>query len=135
MRDISFKTRERSVPPISGGIAALGYPLILVIVALGAGFRQGGDMSAFAATLAATVLFLIAAPTAWVMAFDFIDVTRFTVLAFGIVTSAPIWYVVGVALARRSRRWLDWLRRYTLACVLWTAGNLIAIGLIASLVT
>ena len=135
MRDISFKTRVRSVPPISGGIAALGYPLVLVTVSLGAGFRQGGDMSAFAATLAATVLFLIAAPTAWVLSFDFIDVTRFTVLAFGIITSAPIWWVVGVAIARRSVKWVEWLRRYTLVCVLWTATNLVVIGLVATLVT
>jgi hypothetical protein len=135
MRDISFKTRVRSVPPISGGIAALGYPLVLVVVSLGAGFRQGGDMSAFAATLAATVLFLIATPTAWVLSFDFIDVTRFTVLAFGIITSAPIWWVVGVAIARRSVKWVEWLRRYTLVCVLWTATNLVVIGLIAALVT
>lgn len=135
MRDISFKTRVRSVPPISGGIAALSYPLVLVVAALSAGFRQGGDMNAFAATLAATVLFLIAAPTAWVLSFDFIDVTRFTVLAFGIVTSSPIWYVLGVALARRSEKWLEWLRRYTLVCVLWTATNLVVIGLIAALLS
>jgi len=90
-------------------------------------------MGEFAATLAATVLFLIAAPTAWVLSFSFIEVTRFTVLVFGIATSAPLWYVLGVAVARRSGDWLVWFRRYGLTCVAWTAANLLLIGTIAAL--
>ena len=131
--DVSFAPRTRTVPPISGGILALTYPAILVIVALSVGFRRGGDMTDFAATVAGTVLFLIAAPTAWVLAFPFIDVTRFTVLVFGMVTSAPIWYVLGVWLARRSVDWLSWMRRYATTCLAWTAANLIGFGVIASL--
>ena len=89
-------------------------------------------MGEFAATVAATGLFLIAAPTSWVLAFSFIDVTRFTVLVFGVFTSTPIWYVVGVALARSSDSWMEWLRRYAIACVVWTAANLVLFGVIAS---
>ncbi len=90
-------------------------------------------MGEFAATLAASVLFLIAAPTAWVLSFSFIDVTRFTVLVFGIVTSFPIWYILGVALARGSSDWLVFMRRYIVVCVTWTAFNLVAIAIVASL--
>lgn len=131
--DVSFAPRTRVVPRVSGGILALTYPTVLIIVALSAGFRRGGDMTDFAATMAATVLFLIAAPTAWILSFSFIDVTRFTVLVFGIVTSAPFWYVLGVAIARRSMDWLTWIRRYAVVCVSWTAANLLIIGVIATL--
>lgn len=129
--EVSFAPRSRSVPPISGGVLALTYPAVLVIVALSVGFRRGGDMTEFAATLAATVLFLVAAPTSWVLSFSFIAVTRFTVLVFGIVTSAPLWYILGVAVARRSSDWMTWIRRYVVACVAWTAVNLIGFGIIA----
>ncbi|MGI9529339.1 MAG: hypothetical protein ACR2NG_06465 [Acidimicrobiia bacterium] len=130
--EVSFAPRSRSVPPISGGILALTYPAVLIIVALSVGFRRGGDMTEFAATLAATVLFLIAAPTSWVLSFSFIEVTRFTVIVFGIVTSAPLWYVLGVGVARRSPDWMTWIRRYAVVCVVWTALNLVVFGIIAA---
>lgn len=130
--EVSFAPKSRSIPPISGGILALTYPTILVIVSFSVGFRRGGDMTDFAATLAATVLFLIAAPTSWVLSFPFIEVTRFTVLVFGIATSAPLWYIAGVAVARRSMDWMTWIRRYVVVCVVWTAVNLIGFGIIAA---
>ncbi len=117
-----------------GGLFAICYPGMLVVVALGVGFRRGGDMGEFAATLAATLMFLVAAPTAWILSFEFIDVTRFTVLVFGIVTSLPLWYVAGVAIARSSPTWTTWMRRYGMGCVAWTAGNLIVVGIVAAIV-
>ena len=112
---------------------AISYPAILVVVALSVGFRRGGDIGEFAATLAATLLFLIAAPTAWILSFPFIEVTRFTVVVFGVATSLPLWYLVGVALARRAEAWPAWVRSYTMVCVAWTAINLIGIGIVATL--
>lgn len=91
-------------------------------------------MGDFAGSLAAAVLFLIAAPTAWALSFPFIEVSRITVFVAGIVTSAPFWYFAGVALARRSTHWLHWVRAYVIICVAWTAANLFLFGLIASLV-
>ena len=131
--DVSFAPRTRTVPRISGGILALTYPAVLVILSLGTGFRRGGDMTEFAATLAGTVLFLIAAPTSWVLSFSFIDVTRFTVLLFGIATSAPLWWVLGVSVARRSDTLIDWARRYAFICIGWTAFNLVLFGTIAAI--
>lgn len=89
-------------------------------------------MGDFAASVAATVLFLIAAPTSWVLSFSFIEVTRFTVLVFGVVTSAVLWYVLGVSIARRSAAWIEWIRRYAVVCLAWTAGNLLLIGIVAA---
>lgn len=119
--------------PIWGGVASLAYPTILVVTALGVGFRQGGGVGEFAASLAATVLFLIAAPTAWVFAFPFIEVTRFTVIVAGIISSAPLWYIYGVALFRAVGDWMAWFRRYVVSCVIWTAANLVVLGVIAGL--
>ena len=91
-------------------------------------------MADFAATIAGTILFLVAAPTAWVLSFPFIDVTRFTVIVFGIVTSAPLWWLLGVALARGSATWLDWIRRYAMFTISWLVGNIIAMAVVAMLV-
>ncbi len=90
-------------------------------------------MGAFAATIAASVMFLIASPTAWVLSFSFIEVTRFTVLVFGIATSFPIWYLLGTALARAALEWLTWVRRYVVISVSWTALNLLMLAVVASL--
>jgi hypothetical protein len=121
------------VSPLLGGLVGLVYPTILVGAALSVGFRRGGDMGDFAASLAASVLFLIAAPTAWVMSFSFIDVTRFTILAFGVVTSFPLWFLVGSGLARGASRWATWALRYVVVSISWTAFNLLVFAVVASL--
>jgi hypothetical protein len=121
------------VSPLLGGLVGLVYPMILVGAALSIGFRRGGDMGDFAASLAASVLFLVAAPTAWVMSFSFIDVTRFTILAFGVTTSFPFWFLVGSGLARGASRWVTWLVRYIVVSISWTAFNLLVFAVIASL--
>ena len=91
-------------------------------------------MNQFAASLAGAVLFLIAAPTAWVLSFSFIDVTRFTVFVFGVSTSVPIWYLTGRVIATRSDNWIEWLRMYGITCVAWAAFNLVLFGVIAAVV-
>ncbi len=111
------------------------FPALLVAVGLSAGFRSGGDMKDFASTIAGTILFLIAAPTAWVLSFPFIDVTRFTVIVFGIVTSAPFWWLVGVAIARGSKTWLVWIRRYGTFALAWMVFNITVMALAASLLS
>jgi hypothetical protein len=110
------------------------FPFVLVVAALSVGFRAGGDMGDFAASLAGAVLFLIAAPTAWVLAFPFIEVTRFTVFAFGIVSSSVLWFLVGRVIASQSADWIQWLRIYGIACVIWTSLNLVIFGIVASIV-
>jgi hypothetical protein len=117
-----------------GGVLGLMFPFVLVVAALSVGFRSGGDMGDFAASLAGAVLFLIAAPTAWALAFPFIDVTRFTVFVFGVVTSVPIWYLIGRGLGFRSSDWIEWLRAYGILCVSWTAINLLLFGVVAAMV-
>lgn len=132
--DVSFAPRRTTVAPVLGGLLGLMFPFVLVVAALSVGFRSGGDMGDFAASLAGAVLFLVAAPTAWVLAFPFIDVTRFTVFVFGIVTSVPIWYLLGRGIASRSGQWADWLRTYGILCVAWTSLNLVLFGVIATMV-
>ena len=133
-RDVSFAPRRQTVSPILGGALALVFPTVIGLAALSVGFRQGGDMSDFAGSLAASLLFLIVSPTAWVLAFPFIEVTRFTVILFGIITSAPLWWLVGVAIARLSENWLAWVRRYLVASIAWFVFNIIVIAVVASIV-
>ncbi|MCB1247198.1 MAG: hypothetical protein KDB69_08030, partial [Acidimicrobiia bacterium] len=113
---------------------ALLFPTVIGLIGLSVGFRDGGDMGDFAASIVGSLLFLVAAPTAWVMAFPFIDVTRFTVILFGILTSAPLWWMLGVGLARRSDTWGLWIRRYLVSCILWTVTSIVVVALVATLV-
>lgn len=131
--DVSFAPRRQTISPLLGGFFALSYPVALVLVAISVGFRRVGDMGEFAATMAASVLFLVAAPTAWVLSFSFIDVTRFTVLVFGLVTSLPLWFLVGTALTRGVPEWLTWMKRYVVTVVAWTSFNLLTFALLVSL--
>lgn len=131
--DVSFAPRSTTVPSVAGGLLGLMFPFVLIVAALSVGFRSGGDMGDFAASLAGAVLYLVAAPTAWALAFPFIDVTRFTVFVFGIVTSVPIWFLVGRSIALRSAHWISWLRSYGILCVAWTSFNLLLFGVIAAL--
>jgi hypothetical protein len=133
-RDVSFAPRRQTVSPILGGALALTFPTVIGLIALSVGFRQGGDMGDFAGSIAATLLFLIAAPTAWVLSFPFIDVTRFTVITFGIITSAPLWWLVGVAIARNVEHWATWVRGYLTLSVAWFVANIVVIAVVASIV-
>ena len=131
--DVTFAPRRHTVSPFVGGFIALSYPTFLVVVALSTGFRRGGDMGDFASALAGSVMFLVAAPTAWVLSFPFIDVTRFAILMFGVVTSFPLWFLLGSGLARGASNWLTWIQRYVVVCLGWTALNLLFFAVVASL--
>lgn len=116
-------------------VLALTVPLILMGLAIGVGFRQGGGESEFGASFAAAVMFLVAAPTAWVFAIDFIEAGRFTVLLIGAITSLPLWALAGSGLARFSANWRQWTVRYFAMCASWLTLYVMAIGLIAGFST
>ena len=130
--DVSFAPRQSRVGRGWGGLFALSYPTLLVVMAVAVGFRKGGDGGDFAASFVASVLFLIAAPTAWIFSFDFIDVTRMTVITLGVITSFPLWYLLGAALGERAPNVGVWLRRYLTICVGWTVLNLVFLGMVAT---
>jgi hypothetical protein len=132
-RHVSFLRSRNAVSHGAAGLAALGYPVVLVALALDVGFRHGGDMGEIAASFLGTILFLTAAPTAWIFAIDFIDVSRFTVIVAGILSSFPLWWLLGTRIAEGAAGWLVWLRRYATAVLLWTSFHLLAIGMLASL--
>ena len=132
--DVSFAPRQSHLGRGWGGALALSYPLFLVLLVVGVGFSRGGDGADFAASFVGSVLFLIAAPTAWIFSFDFIDVTRLTVIVLGIATSFPIWYLLGAALGERASSLGVWVRRYLTICVVWTLVTIVFLGLIATVV-
>ena len=101
-------------------MAALLYPLSLMGVALSVSFRGSSDASGLATAFLGAILFLVAAPTTWVFAIDFIEASRLTVLATGGLTSLPLWFLLGSRLSLRVENWSTWLKRYTIFCSLWT---------------
>ncbi len=104
-------------------------------LAIGVGFRQGGGEAEFGASFAAAVMFLVAAPTAWVFAIEFIEAGRFTVMLIGALTSLPLWALAGAILARFSTSWRQWAVRYFAMCATWLTLYVLVIGLIAGITT
>lgn len=119
----------------AGGVASLLYPLSLMGVTLAAGFRSPGDMGDPASSVLGALLFLIAAPTTWIFAIGFIDVSRFTVLLVGALSSLPGWYAVGAGLAGTSRSWPGWINRYLVVAAVWTLLNLLLFGALGALLS
>lgn len=112
---------------------ALAYPVAVTMLSIGVSFREVGDMSDLASSLLAALLFLIAAPTAWIFAIDFIDVNRLVVFLVGMVTSYPLWFFAGTRIALAAATWAGWLRRYVVLCLAWTSANLIFLLLVGQL--
>ncbi len=130
---IDFTGRHRGLPRWVGGILAFAYPLILVAGALSVGFSRTGDMADLAASVLAVGLFLIAAPTAWVFTADFIVAGRLLIVTSALVTSLPLWYLVGSRLAFAANGWLAWLRHYIIICIVWSVINVLVFVLIGSI--
>lgn len=129
---ISFVTKQ-GLHRGRAAVLALTVPLVLISLAIGVGFRQGGGEAEFGASFAAAVMFLVAAPTAWVFAIDFIEAERFTVMLIGALTSLPLWALAGWGLARISTSWRQWVIRYFALCAAWLTLYVLAIGVIAGL--
>lgn len=130
---VSFAPRRTTVGRTAAGLMALSYPIVMVVMALAVGPREAGDLQDVALSFIAAVMLVIALPTSWFLSFDFIDVSRTTVAIFGAVTSLPLWYLLGTALAVRSETWGRWLRRYVTIALVWTLANLGVLAVVAML--
>lgn len=115
-----------------GGILAFAYPLVLVTGALSVGFDRIGDMADLAASVLAVGFFLIAAPTAWVFTADFIEAGRLLVISSSLLTSLPLWYMLGSRLAFAATGWMMWLRNYVIVCIVWSVCNVVLFIVVGS---
>lgn len=91
-------------------------------------------MTDIAASLLATILFLVAAPTAWIFTVDFIEAGRLLVVSSALATSLPLWYLAGSRLAYFTDTWGTWMRRYLVLCLVWNVVNVVFVVLIGSIV-
>ena len=130
---VSFAARRTTVGRTTAGLLALSYPVLMVVMALAVGSREPGDLQDLASSFIAAVMLVIALPTSWFLSFDFVDVSRTTVVIFGVVTSLPLWYVLGTALAVRSETWRSWIRRYATIALGWTLVNLALMAIVSAL--
>ncbi|MDJ0497105.1 MAG: hypothetical protein QNJ89_04695 [Acidimicrobiia bacterium] len=130
---IDFSTRRGGVSRTVGGILAFAFPLAMTALALSVGLRRLGDMTDIAASLLATMMFLVAAPTAWIFTVDFIEAGRLLVITSALLTSLPLWYFAGSRLAYYARSWGIWALRYVVLCVVWSALNVVLIVIVGSL--
>lgn len=129
---IDFSERRGGVPRWIGGILAFMYPIALAAGTLSVGFDRVGDMSDLAASILAVVLFLIAAPTAWIFSVDFIEAGRLLVVTSALATSLPLWFLAGSRLAYFATSWVIWFRRYVVMCVVWSVLNVLVLVVIGT---
>ena len=121
------------MPRWIGGILALAYPLALAAGALSVGFDRVGDMADLAASVLAVGLFLIAAPTAWVFTVEFIEAGRLLIVVSALITSLPLWFMIGSRLALFATGWANWIRRYVVFCLVWSVLNVLLFILLGSI--
>ncbi len=129
---IDFSARRGGLPRWVGGILALSYPLVLAAGALSVGFDRVGDMADLAATILAVGLLLIAAPTAWIFTVEFIEAGRLLIVVSALLTSLPLWFMLGSRLALFATGWAIWLRRYVVFCLVWSVLNVLLFILLGS---
>lgn len=129
---IDFTSRRGGLSRTIGGFAAFAYPFGLTALALSVGFSRVGDMTEIAASLLATVLFLIAAPTAWIFTIDFIEAGRLLVVGAALTASLPLWFLAGSRLAYLADSWGTWLRRYVVLCLVWSVVNVVLVVIVGS---
>ncbi len=120
------------MPRWVGGILALAYPIALAAGALSVGFDRVGDMADLAASILAVGLFLIAAPTAWVFTVEFIEAGRLLIVVSALITSLPLWFMIGSRLALFATGWSNWARRYIVFCLVWSVLNVLLFILLGS---
>lgn len=130
---IEFGERKQTLPRGLGGIVGLLYPSVLVALAIGVDFSEGGGLRGFGTAFMGALLFVMAAPTSWIFAIDFIEAGKFTVIAFGVVTSFPLWFLVGAGLAGGSRHWVEWAGRYVTVAAAWSVVTLLIVGIVGSI--
>jgi hypothetical protein len=130
---IDFSARRGGLPRWIGGLLALAYPLALAAGALSVGFDRVGDMADLAASILAVGLFLIAAPTAWVFTVEFIEAGRLLIVMSALLTSLPLWFMVGSRLALFATGWPNWIRRYVVLCLVWSVLNVVLFILLGSI--
>lgn len=131
--NVSFARRRATVGRTTAGLSALSYPLVMVVMALAVGQHEAGDLQAVALSFIAALMLVIALPTSWFLSFDFVDVSRTTVVMFGLATSLPLWYVLGTALAARSETWVKWVSYYVAVALAWTLTNLAILAVVSTL--
>ena len=90
-------------------------------------------MTDIAASLLATMLFLVAAPTGWLFTVEFIEAGRLLIISSALLTSLPLWYLVGSRLAGYALSWGIWLRRYLVLCVAWSVANVVLVVIVGSI--
>ncbi|MDJ0952153.1 MAG: hypothetical protein QNJ81_00610 [Acidimicrobiia bacterium] len=130
---IDFAARRGGLPRWVGGILGCTYPLVLTAGAISVGFDRVGDMADLAASILAVGLFLIAAPTAWLFTVEFIEAGRLLIVTSALLTSLPLWYLVGSRLAYLAPSWVLWLRRYVVVCLVWSVLNVLLFILLGSI--
>jgi len=129
-RQFSFASRRGGLPTGRGGLYALSWPLVTVVLALGA-MRDGvTGLTDPSTPLVAGLLFLLAVPTTWVFALA--KLAPVVTVVLGVVTSFPLWFLLGARLAEASWTWGQWWRRYAAWAIGWAVAAMIALAVIAS---
>ncbi len=123
----SFAPDGRHVSALTGGLLALILPVLAGVPTVQAVLE--GDRAVLdgaTAPIASGVLFLVAAPTVWVV--GLFDLAPGVTVALAALTSLPLWFAAGVWIADRSRTWSRWWGRYLGLALTWAVGFLLLVA-------
>ncbi len=78
------------------------------------------------------LLFLLAAPTTWLFALA--KLAPVVTVVLGVVTSFPLWFLLGSRLADASWTWGQWARRYIAWAIGWAVAAMVLLAVVASFI-
>lgn len=130
-----METTVETIDADRAGLAALIAPSFVgvVAVALIAVGGSGDDLADLANVVAGLALLVVAAPTTWLVVILPVDLPGWGVVAFGLLTSLPLWFWFGAAQAKRSATWRIWTLRYAGRLMLVWGVSLIAVVVLGQL--
>ncbi len=107
-------------------------PFFLVLPALNAMAGSAEGLTDPAPPIVAGVSLLLATPTTWL--FALLDLSPVLTVVLGIVTSFPLWFLLGSRLAETSIDWGEWGRRYIGWSVAWAVTVVVGFTVVATIV-
>lgn len=107
-------------------------PSLVLFVAFSAMRGTVSGLTDPADPVLAGLLVFIAAPTTWF--FAALQLAPEVALVMGIVTSLPLWFLLGRQIAESSWDWRQWIMRYATWLLGWLVVMVLALTTIASFV-
>jgi len=130
-RQFLFAGRRGQLNSARGGLLAMVPPSLVLF---GSFIGMRGTVSGLtdpADSVVAGLLVFIAAPTTWL--FAALRLSPEVAIVLGVITSLPLWFLLGQRIAESAWNWKQWAVRYATWLLGWLVVMVLALVTVASI--